>query len=92
MKKTKKRNPVREILAEVYVGLDGLAENPKAVIRTAKFRQVAILDGGRPVAYVISPAVWEYLTDLVEDEQLAKLARRRLAEDEETITVTLEEL
>jgi antitoxin StbD len=83
---------VEPILADACVSISGLKKNPAAVIAAAKIQQVAILNRNRPVAYMISPEVWEYLTDLADDVKLADLAREELERDEEGIEVSLDDL
>lgn len=68
------------ILADVGVSITDLKRNPAAVVAAARTQQVAILNRGRPVAYVISPEVWEFLTDMVADEQLKREAQEALAD------------
>lgn len=87
-----KSDPVTLILADVCVGISELKKNPAAVIAAAKEQQVAILNRNKPVAYVISPAVWEHICDVFEDLKDGREAMQRLAEDDEEIEVTLEEL
>jgi antitoxin StbD len=81
---------IEEILADACVSISGLKANPAAVIAEAKLRQVAILNRNRPVAYVISPEVWEYLCDLVDDHRMFREAEEELASgDLEGIEVDL---
>ncbi len=87
-----KSDPVLPILAKSCVGISELKKNPAAVIAAARKRQVAILNRNRPVAYVISPEVWEHVCDTFEDLRDAELLRERLAEGGEEIEVTLDEL
>lgn len=83
---------VEEILADAFVSISKLKANPATVIAEAQERQVAILSRNRPVAYVISPQVWEYLCDLVEELGDAEIVRERLAEPVEPIEVSLDDL
>lgn len=80
------------ILADFCVGISELKKNPAAVVAAAREQQVAILNRNKPVAYVISPEVWEYVSDLVEDERLAELAREELERDEKGVEVSLDDL
>jgi antitoxin StbD len=83
------------ILADICVGISGLKKNPAAVIAAAREQQVAILNRNRPVAYMISPEVWEYLCDVIADARLAEEAAEALEaieRGEETIPVTIDEL
>ncbi|MBV9931764.1 MAG: type II toxin-antitoxin system Phd/YefM family antitoxin [Alphaproteobacteria bacterium] len=83
---------VLPILADACVGISELKKNPAAVIAAAREQQVAILNRNKPVAYVISPEVWEYLCDLVDDLKLGNLVEERLAEGDEGVEVSLDDL
>ena len=83
---------VTPILAGACVGISELKKNPAAVIAAAREQQVAILNRNKPVAYMISPEVWEHVCDVFEDLKDAEEIRKRLAEDDEGIEVSLEEL
>lgn len=83
---------IEEVLASACVSISNLKANPAAVIAEAQERQVAILNRNKPVAYVISPAVWEYLCDLHEDMQDSKLVAERMTEMDQAIPVTLDDL
>lgn len=83
---------LQPILANIGVSITDLKRNPAAVIAAAKEEQVAILNRNKPVAYMISPEVWEYLCDLVEDVRDAELVRQRLAEPGEMIEVSIDDL
>ncbi len=83
---------ITPILANACVGISELKKNPAAVIAAAREQQVAILNRNKPVAYMISPEIWEYLCDLHEDMKDDELVARILAEDDDEIEVTLEEL
>lgn len=87
-----KKPPTETILADACVGISELKKNPSAVIAVAQEQQVAILNRNKPVAYLISPEVWEYLDDLLDEIQLADIIEERLAERDDAVEVTLEEL
>lgn len=82
---------VEEILADACVSISSLKKNPAAVIAEAQGRQVAILNRNRPVAYLIAPHVWEYLSDLVTDLRLEDEARAALEDsDEDEVEIDLD--
>jgi len=83
---------VTPILAEACVGISELKKNPAAVIAAAREQQVAILNRNKPVAYMISPEVWDYLCELVSDQKLVEMAREALDSGEEGVPVTMDEL
>ncbi len=79
-------------LAEFGVSISELKRNPAAVIAEARKHQVAITNRNKPVAYVISPEVWEAAIDLLEEWQDAKLMEERLGDLDSAIPVRLEDL
>jgi antitoxin StbD len=79
-------------LAEFGVSISELKRNPAAVIAEARKHQVAILNRNRPVAYMISPRVWERVIDLLEDEEDAKLVAERLRNPGKRIEVSIDDL
>jgi antitoxin StbD len=87
-----KSDPVIPILADACVGISELKKNPAAVVAAARKQQVAILNRNKPVAYVISPEAWEYVCDLLDDMKLADLVEERLAEGDEGVEVSLDDL
>ena len=82
-----KSDPVEPILASACVGISELKKNPAAVVAAAREQQVAILNRNKPVAYLISPEVWEHVCDLVEDTKLAEEAAASLAEEGENVSL-----
>jgi len=92
MNKPFKPDPIIPILADVGVSITDLKRNPAAVVAAAKEQQVAVLNRNRPVAYIISPEVWDHICDLIEDREDAELVRHRLAEPGEMIEVSIDDL
>jgi antitoxin StbD len=83
---------VLPIMADACVSISGLKKNPATVIAEARHRQVAILNRNKPVAYLISPMVWEYVCDLVDDIKLAEMMDAREGELSEAVPVSLDDL
>ncbi len=73
---------IEEILADAVVGITDLKRNPAAVIEEARLRQVAILNRNKPVAYIISPEVWENINDVLADNRLMRDALAELDNDD----------
>ena len=85
-------DPIQLILAEACVGISELKKNPAAVISAARDQQVAILNRNKPVAYVISPEVWEHIVDTFDDLRLEKEVRARLADPDDMVEVSIDDL
>ena len=80
------------ILADVGVSITDLKRNPAAVVAEAKLRQVAILSRNKPVAYMISPEVWEAMVDLVEEQEDLRVVEERLKNPGKLIEVSIDDL
>lgn len=83
---------MHNILANKAVGVTELKKNPASVLSAAEEEPIAILSRNRPAGYIISPAVWEAITDKLEDAELAAIANQRLADGKRLIEVSLDEL
>ena len=71
----------QRVEADLAVGITELKRNPTAVVKAAEEEAIAILNHNKVVAYVISPAVWEYVQELHDD---AKIIERLNAEKDDT--------
>ena len=80
------------ILADVGVSISELKRNPTAVIETARSQQVAILNRNKPVAYVVSPEVWDHILDVFEDNKLLREMDLHQDDLEDAVTVSLDQL
>lgn len=78
------------VLADVMVSISDLKRNPAAVVEAAKYQQVAICNRNRPVAYVVSPEVWDHVLDVFADRRMVREAQEALAEDGEDVVIDLD--
>lgn len=81
---------IEEVLADACVSVSTLKRNPAAVIAEANLRQVAILSRNRPVAYLISPKVWEHVLDVLADRRLVQEAQEAMSEDGDDVVIDLD--
>lgn len=81
---------IEEVLADACVSVTTLKKNPAAVIAEAQHRQVAVLSRNRPVAYVISPQVWEFLNDMLVDHRVEAEALEALESNETGVEIDLD--
>ena len=81
---------IEEVLADACVSISTLKKNPAAVIAEANLRQVAILNRNRPVAYVISPKVWEHVLDVLAERRLVHEAQDAIAEVGDDVVIDLD--
>ncbi len=80
----------QRVEADVAVSVTDLKRNPAAVMKAAETQAVAILNHNRVVAYVVSPAVWEYAQELHDDAKIAE--DLEAMEHEEPVRVNIDDV
>ena len=80
----------QRIEADLAFGISELKRNPMAVVKASETEAVAILNHNKVVAYVITPAVWEYVQELYDDVKLAELAED--GDNEPVVEVSIDDL
>lgn len=83
---------MREIFAGYSVSISELKKNPSAILAEADGTPVAVLNHNKPTAYLIPAATYEALMEMAEDYELAKLVDERLADKDDAVEVSLDEL
>lgn len=91
MNKPFKPEPITPILADVGVSISDLKRNPAAVVAEARLHQVAILSRNKPVAYVISPEVWDHILDVFDERKLVREAQDALEEGGDDVVIDLDD-
>jgi antitoxin StbD len=81
-----------KILAPTSVGISELKANPTAVLEASGDQPVAILNGSKPVGYMLTAVAWEKIHNLLEDKELLKIAEERLTDGLAPIKVSLDDL
>ena len=80
------------ILAPSSVGISELKANPTAVLEASGDQPVAILNGNKPVGYLLTAAAWEKIQDLLEDREILQIAEARTTDGKKPVRVSLDEL
>lgn len=78
------------IYADFSISMSEFKKNPAQVLRTAGEKPVAILTHNKPAFYMVTPKLFEALIDALENRDLAKIARRRLAQSGKAIEVDID--
>lgn len=92
MNKPFKPEAIVPILAEVGISISDLKRNPAAAVEAARSQQVAILNRNRPVAYLVSPEIWDRILDVIEDLRVEDLVEDRLANPGTLVEVSIDDL
>lgn len=83
---------IQPILADSGVSISDLKKNPSAVIAAAGGLPVAVLNRNTPQAYLVPAKAWEALMERLDDLELAEIVQARLAEGQEEIEVSIDDL
>lgn len=78
---------MKPILAPTAIGINKLKANPVAVLEASEDMPIAILDGRKPVAYLMTAKAWEAICDQLEDAELRSIAEARLNDGQPTVAV-----
>lgn len=77
----------RMILADLIASISEMKKHPMQVIHQAKGKPVAILNRNQPVFYCISPALFEKMMDLLDDEEIKEIIASRAYEKEIDVSI-----
>ena len=75
------------VLSDLIASVSELKKHPMQVINQAKGMPVAILNRNQPVFYCISPEVFEFIMEKLEEDELIEIISRRSREKEIEINV-----
>ena len=80
----------QRIEADLAVSVSELKRIPMTVVKASEAEAVAILNHNKVVAYLVTPAVWEYVQELYDDVKLAELAEA--GDNEPVVEVSVDDL
>lgn len=79
-----------QILTDIAASISELKANPMKVVSSGEGMPIAVLNRNEPAFYCVPAKAYEAMIDLIEDQELLKLATARM--NEESIKVGLDEL
>ena len=80
------------ILSPYSASISELKKNPSQLIEKADGEVVAILNHNKPTAYLIPADTYEWISDLIEDQELREIIEQRAGEKSLAQEVRLDEL
>ncbi|MDU0354761.1 type II toxin-antitoxin system Phd/YefM family antitoxin [Paraglaciecola aquimarina] len=83
---------MRQILADCSASISELKKNPTALLTEADGSAIAILNHNKPAAYLVPAETYEWLMDVVDDYELAKVVDERRGDLSKAIEVNLDDL
>lgn len=83
---------MRQVLADCSASISELKKNPTALLNEADGSVIAILNHNKPAAYLVPAETYEFLMDMLDDYELAKLVDSRRGELSEAVEVDIDDL
>ncbi|CAH0525473.1 type II toxin-antitoxin system Phd/YefM family antitoxin [Vibrio hippocampi] len=83
---------MRQVLADCSASISELKKNPTALLKEADGSAIAILNHNKPAAYLVPAETYEFLMDMLDDYELAKLVESRRVELSEAVEVDIDDL
>ncbi len=78
---------IRPILVQSSTSISELKKNPRAVIQQGEGFPVAVLNRNKPEFYCVPEALFEKMTDQLENIQLLRLVAQRHSQPESEINI-----
>ena len=83
---------MRQVLADCSASISELKKNPTALLNEADGSAIAILNHNKPAAYLVPAETYEWLMDVVDDYELAKVVEERRVDFSSAVEVDLDDL
>ncbi|GAB3483040.1 type II toxin-antitoxin system Phd/YefM family antitoxin [Marinomonas epiphytica] len=83
---------MRQVLADCSASISELKKNPTALLNEADGSAIAILNHNKPAAYLVPAETYEFLMDMLDDYELAKLVESRRGELSKAVEVDIDDL
>ena len=83
---------MQAILANYTASITELKKSPTQILEQAGNEAVAILNHNITSAYLVPSELYEKMMDIIDDHQLSKIVEERLNDDEESISVSIDDL
>ena len=83
---------MRQVLADCSASISELKKNPTALLNEADGSAIAILNHNKPAAYLVPAETYEFLMDMLDDYELAKIVESRRGELTEAVEVNIDDL
>lgn len=80
------------ILSSYSASISELKRNPSQLIELAAGATVVILNHNKPTAYLVPAETYEWISNLIEDQELREIIEQREEEKAQAKEVTLDEL
>jgi antitoxin StbD len=80
------------ILSAYSASISELKKNPSKLIERAGVESVAILNHNKPTAYLIPAETFEWISNMIEDQELREIIEQREEEKAQAKEISLDEL
>jgi PHD/YefM family antitoxin component YafN of YafNO toxin-antitoxin module len=81
-----------EIMTTHVTSISEFKKNPNAEVKKAGNKPFAVLTNNKVGFYVMSPELFDRVTDILDDAALVKIVEERIKDGTEGVVVNLEDL
>lgn len=82
---------MEEIFADITCSISEFKKNPNAVLSKAK-KPVAVLSHNKPSFYMVQPAIYEAMLEVIADAELEEKVFARMSERSKAIEVDIDKI
>ncbi len=83
---------MQPILSKYTASITELKKSPTQILQQAGNEAVAILNHNVTSAYLVPSELYEKMIDTIDDYHLSRVVKERLNDNEEPVSVTIDEL
>lgn len=83
---------MRQVLADFSASISELKKNPTALLNEADGAAIAILNHNKPAAYLVPAETYEFLMNMIDDYELAKVVENRRGGLSDAVDVNIDDL
>jgi len=83
---------MHQIHAKQTISITELKKNPSKVVDDARGDPIAVLKNNIPTAYLIPAETFEIILELLDEQYLQDIIKRRLRDKKKPVKVSLDEL
>jgi antitoxin StbD len=79
-----------QVFTDITASISELKANPMKVVASGEGMPIAVLNRNEPAFYCVPAQAYEALMELIDDVELLKIVKKRLAE--ESVRVSIDDL
>lgn len=83
---------MRKVLADCSASISELKRNPTALLAESDGAPIAILNHNKPAAYLVPAETYEWIMEMIDDQELSQIVEKRRQDKHKAVSVNLDDL